>query len=100
MVKAAVSVPIGRDAPELLDLLNETDSTENTLAVLTRAQTRRQWKKEEKLEERDHLSKACPIAMSGETPTDSPLEQDRPTEAPSNAGHISIQFQSKSVYGS
>ena len=30
VVEAAVSVLIGRDAPELLDLLNETNSTENT----------------------------------------------------------------------
>ena len=45
MVKAAmsrtfpVSVLIGRDAPELLDLLNETDSTKNNLMVLTHVQT-------------------------------------------------------------
>ena len=35
-----VSVLVGRDAPELLDMLNEDDATEDTLAVLTRAQAR------------------------------------------------------------
>ena len=80
-----MSVLVGKDAPELLDLLNETDSTENTLAVLTRAQTRRQQEEEEKLVERDRLSEACPKAVSNETPTASPLEQNGPAEPPSNA---------------
>ena len=76
---------VGRDAPELLDMLNEADSTEDTLEVLTRAQARWQQEEEDKLEEVDNLSGACPRAVIEETLADSPLGKDGPEERPLDA---------------
>ena len=80
-----VSVLVGRDAPELLDILSEPDSTEDMLAVLIRAQARQQQEEEDKLEEGDRLLGACPRAMIDESPADNPLGWDGPVERPLDA---------------
>ena len=72
MVEAAMSrtlplsVLLGRDVPELLDMLNEPDPTD-VMAVMTRAQTKKQQQEIRRLKESDRLSGARP---SGE-PTSS-----------------------------
>ena len=77
MVEAAVSktlplfVLLGRDVPELLDMLNEPDLTD-VMAVMTRAQAKKQQQEIKRLEESDRLSGASLNTLSG-GPTSSQL---------------------------
>ena len=59
--------------------------------MLNQAQARRQQEEEDKLEEGDCLSGACPRAVSDETTADSPLEQDEHAELTSN-GEDTLPF--------
>ena len=68
-----VSVVLGRDVPELLDMLNTPEKPQDSMVVLTRAGARRQAQVIQELEESDSRSGATPTGIQQE-PTSSETE--------------------------
>ena len=90
MVEAAVSktlplsVLLGRDVPELLDMLNDPDPTD-VMAVMTRAQSKKHQQEIKRLEESDRLSGASPNTLSGEPTSSQPVSLETKDSDPQSS---------------